>query len=400
MKKLSLWSIITVIAVSVIVVFSLSSCKGEKAAPTGEEIAEEVSTEEVTEETSVEETQEEQKEVKINLEDYYTRGPNGEEPVLYDQLSLTEEEKEQVRHGNYKAAYLMHTQSDFTNALLMGATDLFNDLNIDLVVTTNAEMDPTKQKSDVETALALKPDIILTLVIDPVQGAEAFRPAVEAGVKLVFMSNLAEGYVHGKDYVGIVTDDLFGMGKAAAEMLGDALGGKGKIAWIYHDANYYVTNQRDNAFKAVILANYPEIEIVAEQGLANPADAESIASAIITQHPDINGMYVPWDTPAEGVVAACRAAGKPDIKIVTLDLGANNALDMAKGGNVVGIAADLAYDLGYTKALMGVYGILEKDAPPFVIVPAIKVTKDNLIEGWRKSLHIDPPPEIMELYEE
>jgi len=327
-----------------------------------------------------------------------TVGPQGEKPTWYTDVKLNDEEIQKVKEGKYKAAYLMHTSSDFTNALLAGAKDAFKELGIELVVTTDAAMDPTKQKTDVETALALKPDIILTLVIDPVAGAEAFRPAVEAGVSLVFMSNLPAGYIQGKDYIGIVTDDLFGMGKAAAEMLGDALGGKGKIAWLFHDASYYVTNQRDNAFKTVINEKYPDIEIVAEQGIANPSDAETIASAIITQHPDINGFYVPWDTPAEGVIAACRAAKRSDIKVVTLDLGANNGLDMAKGGNMVGIAADLAYMLGYTKAMLGAYGVLDKPAPAFVIVPAIKVTKENLIEGWRESLHQDPPPEIMEIY--
>jgi len=335
---------------------------------------------------------------KAKLEVTQTTGPQGEEPTWHTEITLTDEEKEKVRAGNYKAAYLMHTSADFTNALLAGAKDVFDDLNIEIVVTTDAAMDSTKQKTDVETALALKPDIMLTLVIDPVAGAEAFRPAVEAGVKLVFMSNLPQGYVHGRDYVGIVTDDLFGMGKAAAEMLADAMGEKGKVGWIYHDADYYVTNQRDNAFKAVIESNYPDMGIVAEQGLANPADGEVIASAMITQHPEIGGFYVPWDTPAEGVVAACRAAGRSDIKVVTLDLGASNALDMAQEGNVVGIAADLAYMLGYTKAMMGVYGVLGKEAPPFVIVPAIKVTKENLVEGWKESLNTDPPPEVKSLY--
>ncbi len=336
-----------------------------------------------------------QTEPQKKLEVTQTVGPQGEKPVWYDQVKLTEAEKQKVRAGHYKAAYLMHTTADFTNALLAGAKDCFKDLGIELVVTTDAAMDPTKQKTDVETALALKPDIILTLVIDPVAGAEAFRPAVEKGVKLVFMSNLPQGYVQGKDYVSIVTDDLFGMGKAAAEMLADAMGKKGKIAWLYHDASYYVTNQRDNAFKTVIEKSYPDMQIVAEKGIANPADAETIAAAVITQHPDVGGFYVPWDTPAEGVVAACRAAKRPDIKVVTLDLGANNGLDMVRGGNMVGIAADLAYMLGYTKAMLGAYGVLGKAAPAFVIVPAIKVTKKNVVEGWRESLHRDPPQEIM-----
>ena len=150
------------------------------------------------------------KEKKVKLEVTETIGPQGEKPTWYTELKLTEKERKKVRAGNYKAAYLLHTSSDFTNALLAGAKDVFKDLNIDLVITTDAEMDPTKQKTDVETALALKPDIILTLVIDPVTGAEAFRPAVEAGVKLVFMSNLPQGYVYGKDYVSIVTDDCIG----------------------------------------------------------------------------------------------------------------------------------------------------------------------------------------------
>jgi ribose transport system substrate-binding protein len=333
----------------------------------------------------------------VKEEPTQTVGPQGEKPTWYSDLKLTDAEKQQIRKGHYKAAYLLHTTSDFTNALLAGAKDAFKDLGIELVVTTDAGMDSTKQKTDVETALALKPDLILTLVIDPVSGAEAFRPAVQKGVKLVFMSNLPIGYVQGRDYVSIVTDDLFGMGKAAAEMLADAMGKKANVAWLYHDAAYYVTNQRDKAFKTVLQTSYPNMKIIAEKGIANPADAETIASALITQHPEINAFYVPWDTPAEGVVAACRAAQRPDIKVVTLDLGANNGLDMVKGGNVVGIAADLAYQLGYTKAICGAYGLLGKKAPAFVIVPAIKVTKANVVEGWRQSLHIDPPKEIMDL---
>ena len=325
-----------------------------------------------------------------------TKGPNGETATSYTEIKLTDAEKAKIRAGHYKAAYLMHTTSDFTNVLMLGAEDAFKDLGIELVAKTDAAMDPTKQKTDVETVMALKPDIILTLVIDPVQGAEAFRPAVQAGTKLVFMSNVPEGYVQGKDYVSIVTDDLFGMGKAAAEMLGDAMGGKGEVGWIYHDASYYVTNQRDNAFKTVLQDEYPNIKIVAEQGLANPADGEAIASAMLTKNPGITGIYVPWDTPAEGVVAAARVAGRKDVKIVTLDLGANNALDMAKGGNVIGIVADMAYNLGYTKAVLGAYGILNKPAPPFVIVPAIKVTKSNLTDGWKQSLHQDPPQAIVD----
>ena len=184
--------------------------------------------------------------------------------------------------------------------------------------------------------MAKNPSAILALPLDPTTSAQAFRPAVEAGIKIVLLSNVPAGYVQGKDYVAIVTDDLFQMGKQAADALAAAIGKKGKVAWIFHDAQYYVTNQRDNAFKTTIEKDYPDIEIVAEQGIADPARAEEIANALLTKNPDLDGIYVTWAEPAEGVLAALRAAGNTKTKIVTLDLSEPLALDMVKDGNVAG----------------------------------------------------------------
>ena len=328
-----------------------------------------------------------------------TRGPGGEEPTPASEVTLTEEEKAQVEEGGYTAALLWHTAAAFTEGVSSGAKEVFGELGIEVIAETNAEFDAAKQANDVETVLAKKPDIILTLVVDPVSGAEAFRPAVDAGVKLVLLSNVPEGYRHGTDYVGVVTDDLAGMGKAAAELLGDAMGGEGKVGWVFHDADYYVTNQRDEAFKGWIEQRYDGIDIVAEEGLADPAKAEEVASAMIARNPDITGVYTPWATPAEGVLAALRAAGRDDVRVVTLDLDTTVAIDMLQGGSVVGIAADLPYELGRTMATAGAYGVLGKEAPAFTIVPAMKVTEDNLLDAWRKGFAQDPPAEVMEVIE-
>ena len=116
----------------------------------------------------------------------------------------------------------------------------------------------------------------------------------------MFLSNLPKDYQHGADYAAIVTDDLFQMGKQAADALALAIGGKGEVAWIFHDADYYVTNQRDNAFKTTIEKDYPDISITAEQGISDPARAEEIANALLTRNPDLDGIYVTWAGPAEG----------------------------------------------------------------------------------------------------
>ncbi len=33
------------------------------------------------------------------------------------------------------------------------------------------------------------------------------------------------------------------------------------------------------------------------------------------------------------------------------------------------------------------YGLLAKQVPPFVVVPAVTVTRDNLSQAWQESLH-------------
>ncbi len=323
-----------------------------------------------------------------------TRGPNGESPTLSSAVTLTEDEVGKLKAMQATAALLWHTSSDFVNAVTAGATDEFARLGIKIVATTDAGFDSAKQMSDIETVLAKQPSAILALPLDPTTSAQAFRSAVDGGVKLVLLSNVPSGYVQGKDYVGIVTDDLFQMGKQAADALAAAIGDQVEVAWIFHDAQYYVTNQRDNAFKTTIEQDHPNIKIVAEAGIADPARAEEIANALLTQHPDLAGIYVTWAEPAEGVLSALRAAGNTTTKIVTLDLSEPIGLDMVKGGNVAAIVADKAYELGRTMATVAGYGLIGKAAPPFAVAPAITVTKANVVAGWQDSLNRAPPPSV------
>src|SRR6185436_3060795 len=134
------------------------------------------------------------------------------------------------------------------------------------------------------------------------------------------VDNAPKGFVQGKDYVTIVSDDLFQMGEKAADAMAAAIGGKGKVGYLFHDSNFYVTNQRDGAFKQTILDKYKDIEIVAEMGLADPAKAEDIINAFMIKNPDLDAVYVTWAEPAEFVLAALRNGGNTHTKIVTLDL--------------------------------------------------------------------------------
>ncbi len=326
-----------------------------------------------------------------------TVGPNGEVATPSSALTLTDVEAAKLKDGRYTAALVWHTSSDFISAVTAGAIHEFDRAGIKVVATTDAGFDSARQLSDVETVMAKSPSVILALPLDPIGSAKAFQAAKEKGVRLVFLSNVPAGYKQGVDYVSIVTDDLFQMGKQAADALAKSLRDQGKVAWIFHDAQYYVTNQRDNAFRKTIDDDYKNMSIVASQGIADPALAEDVAHALLTKNPDLDGMYVTWAEPAEGVLAALRSAGNTKVKIVTLDLSEPIALDLARGGNVTAIVADKAFELGRAMAVAACYGLLDKKAPAFAVAPALTITKENLAEGYRASLNREPPESVLEI---
>ena len=323
----------------------------------------------------------------------YAAGPNGETPTAGSEVSLTEAELAQIRGMHATAAIVLHySGNDWSNAQVAGLTAQFQRMGMKVIAVTDAGFKPEKQVSDLETVVIKKPNIIVTIPTDPVATAGAYRKVADRGIKLVFMDNVPKGLTVGKDYISVVSADNYGNGVAAAALMAQALGGKGNIGIVYHAADFSVTRERYVAFKKTITESFPNIHIIAEQGIGGPdfaGDAEKAASAMITSHRDINGIWAVWDVPAEGVIAAARTVGHDKLIITTCDLGENVAIDMARGGFVKGIGAQRPFDQGVVEALLAGYGLLNKKAPPYVVVPAVAVTRSNLLEAWKAVYHKD-----------
>jgi ribose transport system substrate-binding protein len=329
-----------------------------------------------------------------------SKGPNGEEPASADDVSLTDEELGKVKGMNATAAIVMHYGgNDWSTAQVDGLKDQFGKLGIKVIATTDANFKPEKQVSDIETVLAKNPDIIVSIPTDPVATAGAYKKASAAGVKLVFMDNVPKGFKPGTDYVSVVSADNYGNGVAAAHLMAKELNGEGKVGVIFHAADFFVTQQRYDAFKETISSDYPKVEIAEEKGIGGPdfaGDAEKAASAMLTQNPDLDGIWAVWDVPAEGVLAAARAVGNNDLKVTTIDLGQNVAIEMARDGLIRGLGAQRPFDQGVTEANLAAYGLLDKKAPEYVALNALPVTPDNLMEAWETVYHQPAPDKVKE----
>lgn len=325
-----------------------------------------------------------------------TVGPNGERPVDFSVVGFSRSDINDIKQKKLKAAILMHTSSDFSNAVIAGAKERFNLLGVEVVYISYANFDPDRQIIQIERAISLGVDIIITLIIDPISGGIALKKAVNKGVKISLLSNLPKGFLHREDYVSIVTDDLFNMGKLLAEMMGESLSGKGRVLWLYHNHNYYVTNQRDNAFKTNLNRLFPNIKIIKEIGISTPGDSRVVMYDILNKYQKIDAIYAPWDTIAEGVLDALYAANREDIKVFTIDLGHKVSLEMAISGSIIGIVSDLPYTIGYTLASTACLAHIGRDIPPFIVVPAVKVTRSNLEQMWLRAYRKKAPKEVIE----
>jgi ribose transport system substrate-binding protein len=331
-----------------------------------------------------------------------SKGPHGEQPSPASSVSLTSEELGRVRELKAKAAIVMHYSSDWSQAQVAGLKSQFENMGIEVIAVTDAGFNPERQVAEIQTVLAQEPQIIVSIPTDADITAAAYRKASQQGVKLVFMDNVPTGFEAGRDYVSVVSADNYGNGVASAHLMAKFLQDKGQVGLVYHAANFFVTRQRYEAFKKTITENYPEITIVAEQGIREPdffKDANRAASAMLAANPNLSGIWAVWDLPAEGVISAARAAHREDLVVTTVDLGLNVALDMARNKSIKGVGAQRPYDQGVTEALLAGYGLLGKPAPPYVALPAFPVTRENVVEAWKTIYHREAPPGLTKALE-
>jgi two-component sensor histidine kinase/response regulator len=326
-----------------------------------------------------------------------TKGPHGEQGVNADTITLSDEQKNAIKEGNFKVALCMHYGgNDWATAQINAIKDTCAELNMEVVAVTDANFSAEKQVSDIETVMALKPDAIISIPTDITATADAYKRAIDSGIKVVFMDNAMKDMEGGKDYVSCVSADSYGNGVAAARLIGEKLNGKGKVGMVYYDADFFVTNQRDAGFRDTLKKEFPDIEIVAEQGFTDENGCNEQADAILTQFPDIDGIYASWDIPMEGILSSVRAAGKEGkIALVAIDLGNNIALEIAKG-TVVGVGAQMPYDQGVAETKLAALSLIGESTPAYVVCPAMKVDKENVLDAYKAVYHVDAPSWLVE----
>ncbi len=322
--------------------------------------------------------------------------PDGPPAVSPDVLKFSDEDLAKLKAGKFTAGLVMHTMdAGWPQLQVAGISNTLKDLGIDVVGTTDAKFQPGQQISDLEQMIARKPDVIFSIPIDPKSESEAYKKAAAAGIKLVFMDNVPVDMAPGKDYVTVVASDNEKNAYFAAQELVGAIGGKGEVGIItlVYDYYYSVAARKVGALKA--FGEHPDIKVADVGTFTAPEKAYEVATAMLTAHPDMKGIFVAWDTPAQQVVAAAKTLGR-DIVVTTNDIAADSALNVARG-EFLAVGAQRPYDQGVAEAKAAALALLGHDVPPYISVPTLRVKKLDLLSALKQVTKEDAPASVVKI---
>jgi ribose transport system substrate-binding protein len=186
-----------------------------------------------------------------------------------------------------------------------------------------------EQLSQVEDVIVKKPDAIVFTPVD----YKALVPGIEkmnaAGIPVI---NVTDQMAGGKivSYVGI---DDYKVGRATAEALMKALGGKGNVV-IIEGVKGSISNQDRTRGLTDVTKEYPNVKLLATQaGNFQRLNALQVMENLMQSFPQIDGVMAANDAMAIGAIEALDAANRKSI-VVGIN-GTKEAVDVVKAGKLL-----------------------------------------------------------------
>jgi ribose transport system substrate-binding protein len=168
--------------------------------------------------------------------------------------------------------------------------------------------------------------------IDSVALAPSIAKAKRAGIEVITLNIDATephaAHVEMNHYYGAM--DI-------AKAMGDAMGGKGKVAILNAPPGIIIRDQRTNGFVDGLKKNHPQIEVVANQVADwDRKKAQDVLHTILAVHPDLRGVYGVNDSMALGAVDVAKEKGLIGKLVIFGNDGEVAALESIEAGELTG----------------------------------------------------------------
>ncbi|WP_168788673.1 substrate-binding domain-containing protein [Paraburkholderia aromaticivorans] len=190
--------------------------------------------------------------------------------------------------------------------------------NVKRVIYSNANGDPQKANSDINSMVAQGVNVLIMLPDFGAVQLPAMRSAMKAGVSVVPYSAQIPG-VAGRDYVVNVVGDSKQVGVLWADWLGTTLK-KGNVVFMGGSPGAAGSRNFMDGLKGG-LGKYPNLKLLNEQFVVtnwNPVDAQKATAGLIAQYPHIDAIVTDYGVTALAAAKAFEQAHLPVPAIVTI----------------------------------------------------------------------------------
>lgn len=308
-------------------------------------------------------------------------GPHGERAFPADKLVLMHAEAAQARAGAFSAAIVLHTTtSDWSRQEAAGIIATLEDYGAKVSEVVDCGFDKDRQNRELLRLAATPNDAVISLPIGSSGVLEAHRAIARAGKKLVLLDNAPSGLRPGVDYLAVSSADNFGLGAIAAELISPYLPDEGVVGIVNYQAEFFVTSEREIAFRKWMGAERPDVTLVRER-FAKVEEAGFAYRRLLLENDDLDCAFIAWDVPALMVLSTIRE-GARSVPLITVDLGNDIVAELQKDGPLKGVAAQRPYDQGAAAATAALLGLIGRSPPPWISATGLKVTRKNLHQAY------------------
>ncbi len=244
----------------------------------------------------------------------------------------------------------------------------------------NSSSRPEKEATLVDTYVSRGAKAIVIAPISAKASIRALQRANDKGVKIVLYGTHLDA-TFPVSFIGTADSDIGqGTGKIAAAFIKQKLGGKATVGLLgFRSQLAEQSDARTNGFLDAAKAGGATLDVVARQDAWLAEKAVSVASDMLTAHPEINVIYAANEGGTVGAVQAVRRAGKQGKVFVFGTDGseqlANFLLD--PDGVLIATTAQQPVKVGADAVQTALAAIAGKTVDKQVMVPALPLSRDD-----------------------
>lgn len=246
--------------------------------------------------------------------------------------------------------------------------------------------DPAATISTLERWIAQRVDLIVSSSLDHMPFRMAYRKALAAGIPVILTGDSPDYRLFDSmtTYSGFASWES---GRMAAEIIDQALGGKGSIACITGPRGSASERQQTEGFEAALKRLSSRIDVVATaDGKWNTTVAYQKALEILERHPKLTAISVADDAMGSAVIRALKQKGfaPGQIKVVSQGGSKGSIADLKEGWYFAIVYQDptlcARQDVWLIRALLE----NRQQLPSFAQARQGIITRDNAenVTGW------------------